>query len=66
LPGRLAAATALAMNGPQSVSIALGAALVDAVDYRVLIAGCTAVVLASGLGPLLRPVPAPAPVAAAV
>jgi MFS family permease len=64
LQGRVAAATSLAMNGPQSVSIALGAALVDAVDYRVLIAGCTAVVLASGLGPLLRPVRAAEPVAA--
>jgi MFS family permease len=65
LQGRVAAATSLAMAGPQSVSIALGAALVDAVDHRVLIAGCAAVVLASGLGPLLRPVRAPAPAAAA-
>lgn len=60
LQGRVAAVTVLAMNGPQSVSIAVGAALVDVVDYRVLIAVTASVILLSGLWPLLRPVPAPA------
>ena len=55
LQGRVAAVTVLAMNGPQSFSIALGAALVDAVDYRALIAGTAALILLSGLWPLLRP-----------
>jgi MFS family permease len=59
LQGRVAAVTVLAMNGPQSVSIAVGAALVDVVDYRVLIAVTASVILLSGLWPLLRPVPAP-------
>lgn len=62
LQGRVAAATVLAMNGPQSVSIALGAALIGVVDYRILIAVTAVVILLSGLWPLLRPARAPAPV----
>lgn len=60
LQGRVAAVTTLAMNGPQSASIALGALLVDAVDLRVLIGVTAAVILLAGLPPLLRPVRAAA------
>ncbi|MEJ7705074.1 MAG: MFS transporter [Geodermatophilaceae bacterium] len=38
LQGRVAAATVLAMNGPQTLSIAAGAILIGVVDYRLLIA----------------------------
>lgn len=62
LQGRVAAVTVLAMNGPQSASIAAGAALVDAVDYRLLIAVTCTVVLLAGLRPLLRPAGVPVPV----
>lgn len=62
LQGRVSAVTVLSMNGPQTVSIALGAVLISLVDYRLLIA-ITAVVIAMSGGWLLRhrdPQPAPA------
>lgn len=59
LQGRVAAVTQLAMNGPQSVSIAAGAALIGIVDYHILIAITASAVLLSGLWPLLRPAHTP-------
>ena len=56
LQGRVAAATVLAMNGPQTLSIAAGAILIGVVDYRLLIAVTAAVIAASGLWLLLRPI----------
>ncbi len=49
LPGRVSAVTILSMNGPQTVSIALGAALIGVVDYRLLIGVTSVVIAASGL-----------------
>ncbi|GAA3127048.1 MFS transporter [Streptosporangium carneum] len=54
--GRVAAAADLSMIGPQTISIALGAALIAAVDYRVLLAVCCAVLTLSG-AVLLRRAP---------
>ncbi len=59
LQGRVSAATRLAMTGPQTVSIALGAALIGVVDYRLLIAVTAAVIAVPAVWLLLRPVPAP-------
>ena len=56
LQGRVSAATVLAMNGPQTVSIAAGAALIGVVDYRLLIAVTAAVIAVSGAWLLIRPV----------
>lgn len=56
LQGRVSAATVLAMNGPQTVSIAIGAALIGVVDYRLLIAVTSLVIAASGIWLLVRPV----------
>jgi hypothetical protein len=36
LQGRVASATSMAMNGPQVVGTAMGAALIGLIDYRVL------------------------------
>lgn len=49
LQGRVSAVTILSMNGPQTVSIALGAALISVVDYRLLIGVTSVVIAASGL-----------------
>jgi len=49
LQGRGSAVTILSMNGPQTVSIALGAALISVVDYRLLIGVTSVVIAASGL-----------------
>ncbi len=48
LQGRVSAVTVLSMNGPQTVSIAVGAALISVLDYRLLIAATSAVIAASG------------------
>jgi MFS family permease len=53
LQGRIASATGLCLQLPQTASIALGAGLVGLVDYRVLLLICLAVV-ASAAGRLLR------------
>lgn len=60
LQGRVSAATGLAMTGPQTVSIAVGAALIGVVDYRLLIAVTATVIAAPAVWLLLRPVPTPA------
>ena len=49
LQGRVSAVTLLSMNGPQTVSIAMGAVLISVVDYRLLIAVTSAVIAGSGL-----------------
>ncbi|MBA3252005.1 MAG: MFS transporter [Geodermatophilaceae bacterium] len=49
LQGRVSAVTLLSMNGPQTVSIAMGAVLISVVDYRLLIAVTSAVIAVSGL-----------------
>ncbi|MBB4920505.1 MFS transporter [Streptosporangium saharense] len=54
--GRVAAAADLATVGPQTLSIALGAALIASVDYRILLAVCCAVLTLSG-AVLLRRAP---------
>lgn len=59
LQGRVSAATGLAMTGPQTVSIAVGAALIGVVDYRLLIAATATVIAVPAVWLLLRPVPAP-------
>ncbi|MEV7010096.1 MFS transporter [Streptosporangium sp. NPDC051022] len=46
--GRVAAAADLFTVGPQTLSIALGAALIAAVDYRILLAVCCGVLMLSG------------------
>jgi MFS family permease len=48
LQGRVSAATNLALNAPQTVGTALGAALIVLVDYRLLVVVMTAVLLVSG------------------
>jgi len=60
LQGRVSAVTLLSINGPQTVSIALGAVLISVVDYRLLIAVTSLVIAGSGLW-LLRCVPKPVP-----
>ncbi len=60
LQGRVSAATQLAMTGPQTVSIAAGAALIGVVDYRLLIAATATVIAVPAVWLLLRPVPTPA------
>lgn len=55
LQGRVSAVTVLSMNGPQTVSIALGAALVSVVDYRLLISTSAAVIAVSGVWLLRDP-----------
>lgn len=61
LQGRVSAVTILSMNGPQTVSIGLGAVLVSVVDYRLLI-GVTCVIIAlSGAWLLRTPNPPPLP-----
>lgn len=67
LQGRVASAADTMISTPQTVSIALGAALVSVVDYRVLVAvmaavicGCAAFLLTRGPEPIAADEPAPA------
>ncbi|MGA9596593.1 MAG: MFS transporter [Acidimicrobiia bacterium] len=53
LQGRVAAATNMALNGPQSVGTAIGAALLAFTDYRVLLA-VTAVIVVGCAVPVAR------------
>jgi MFS family permease len=48
LQGRVASATDVLTNGPQTASIALGALLIERVDYRVLLLVVAGVLLACG------------------
>jgi MFS family permease len=49
LMGRTAAATHVLVGGPFTLSVALGAALIGVVDYRVLVAVSVAVMMSAGL-----------------
>lgn len=63
MQGRTAAATMMALNLPQALLTLVGAALVAAIDYRLLIAGTVLVVLLSTVGGFVvgrRPVIVPA------
>ena len=59
LQGRVTSATDVLINGPQTVSIALGAVLIDLVDYRILLLIVAGVLLACGgvlgIGPRQAP-----------
>jgi MFS family permease len=66
LQGRVSSATDVAIGIPQNVSIALGALLVSAVDYRVLVlveaavtALCAAYLASRRIAPALATAPAP-------
>ena len=61
LQGRVASAASTLIGTPQTLSIALGAALVSVVDYRILVAVMAAVVCACGAYLLTRPAETPAP-----
>ncbi|HEX5120571.1 MAG TPA: MFS transporter [Pseudonocardiaceae bacterium] len=70
LQGRVGAAGNLALTGPQTVSIGVGAALIGVVDYRVLLVAIFLGTMASAALLLIRPaatvvepVPQPAPTA---
>lgn len=65
LMGRVSAAMGVLFDSAQSVSIAAGAALVALVDYRLLFATITLVVLVDAGAVLLRPAAAPKVVASA-
>ncbi len=60
LQGRVSGVTQLSINGPQTVSIAMGAVLISIVDYRLLIALTSAVIAVSGLWLLRTPAARPA------
>ena len=60
LQGRVAGAAETLVGTPQTISIALGAALVSFVDYRVLIATTCFVTAATGAYLLTRPAVIPA------
>lgn len=62
LQGRTSAATNMALNGPQVVGTATGAALIAVVDYRVLIAAMTVTILTCAIALLVRKVAVPEPV----
>jgi len=64
LQGRVASAADTMVSTPQTVSIALGAALVSVVDYRFLVAVMAAVICACAAYLLTRPAETPAPTAA--
>jgi MFS family permease len=49
LQGRVASATNMALNGPQTVGTALGAVLIAVVDYRLLIVMMGVVIAACAL-----------------
>jgi Transmembrane secretion effector len=59
LQGRVASATDVLINGPQTASIALGALLIDLVDYRILLLVVAGVLLACGGVLGIRPRRAP-------
>ncbi|MBB5789949.1 MFS transporter [Jiangella mangrovi] len=59
LQGRTSAATNMALNGPQVVGTATGAALIAVVDYRVLVAAMTVTILTCAIVLLARKVTAP-------
>jgi MFS family permease len=66
LQGRVASATDVAIGLPQNVSIALGALLISAVDYRLLVvveavvtALCSVYLLSRRIAPALATAPAP-------
>jgi MFS family permease len=62
LQGRTSAATNMALNGPQVVGTATGAALIAVVDYRVLVAAMTVTILTCAIALLVRKVAVPEPV----
>jgi MFS family permease len=64
LQGRVASAANVLVSTPQTVSIALGAALVSVVDYRILVGVMAAVVCACAAYLLTRPAETPVPTAA--
>lgn len=59
LQGRMSAATNMALNGPQVVGTATGAALIAVVDYRVLVAAMTVTILTCAIILLGRKVAVP-------
>ncbi|SDU77256.1 MFS transporter [Jiangella alkaliphila] len=59
LQGRTSAATNMALNGPQVVGTATGAALISAVDYRLLVAAMAVTILTCAIVLLARRVAAP-------
>lgn len=61
LQGRVGSAAGMLTNLTQTVSIALGAALIGHVNYRLLLAAVAVVATAAALPVLTRPVPAAAP-----
>lgn len=61
LMGRTGASANLMLDVPQTVSIAVGAALISAVDYRIMLAMVAIGVGVGGLALLIRPVPVPQP-----
>jgi MFS family permease len=61
LQGRVFATAGVMVSVPQTVSIGLGAVLITAVDYRVLLAVLAVVTVLCGLRLLIRPAPEPAP-----
>ena len=56
LQGRVSSATNMALNGPQTVGTATGAALIAAVDYRILVAVMAAAIAVCAALILLRAV----------
>jgi MFS family permease len=61
LQGRVFTTAGVMVTVPQTVSIGLGAALIIAVDYRILLAVLAVVTALCGLRLLIRPAPQPAP-----
>ncbi|MDQ2958683.1 MAG: MFS transporter [Actinomycetota bacterium] len=61
LQGRVGSATNMLGNLSQTLSIAIGAALIDTIDYRILLVIVTVVAAGAALPVVLRPAPAPAP-----
>jgi hypothetical protein len=58
LQGRVSSATNMALNGPQTVGTAMGAALIAVVDYRVLIVSMGIVIAACAVPVAARRTPA--------
>jgi MFS family permease len=65
LQGRVTAAWTMLILTPQTISIAVGAALISFVDYRILLLVIMAVIGACALFLLIRPAAEPAPATAA-
>lgn len=59
LQGRVGATTGMLLTGPQTASIAVGAALINVVDYRILLVVIVVGMIASGLQLLIRPAAPP-------